>query len=375
MKNKKETAPWELFSFGSKKTRFSLEDQQYMAKALGLAAKALGNASPDPVVGAIIVKNGKILSTGYHGSFASAHAETWAIQKAPKNIKGATLYVTLEPCSHFGNNPPCCTTIINAQIKRVVVAMVDPNPLVNGQGIKNLRDAGIQVDIGLMEKEAKRLNEFFIKYITKRVPFVILKSALSLDGRMAARSGDSKWISSPESRKYGHYLRSICDAVLVGVNTVIHDNPDLTPRLVKKKQPIIRVVVDALGRTPLSSHVCETKKAPTIIAVSSRCPEKNIRALEKKGCQVLSVESKSGRIDLPTLMEELGKLGISSLLIEGGQTVAQNALERGIVDKVSFAFAPKIIDGSNFMKEALSVEEFTFRPSGADLLVEGYLNY
>ena len=380
-----------LFSF--KKETFSAADRSYMTKALELAGQALGISSPDPVVGAVVVKNGKIVGEGFHGAFATPHAETWAIQKARRNAAGATIYVTLEPCCHFGNNPPCCTTIINAGLKRVVVAMSDPNPLVNGKGVAELRAAGIRVDVGLMEVEAKKQNEAFIKFITKKIPFVTLKSALSMDGKIAAYPRDSKWITSKESRVYAHYLRSINDATMVGVGTVLQDNPDLTPRLapnwleksgkVKVSRPKTRIVIDPLGKTPLSAKVCRTKKNPTIIVVSKKCPADRIRALEKKGCQIMVGSGQGEKVSFSKLMAELGKTGFASILIEGGGNVAASALKDNVVDKVIYIYAPKIIGGKNAVTavegtgvkspaEAWQLKDLSILTLGEDWIVRGY---
>ncbi|MCX5750287.1 MAG: bifunctional diaminohydroxyphosphoribosylaminopyrimidine deaminase/5-amino-6-(5-phosphoribosylamino)uracil reductase RibD [Candidatus Saganbacteria bacterium] len=364
--------------------KFTPEDQKFMLLALGLAKKAEGTTSPDPLVGAILVKDGEVISTGYHDKVATPHAETWAIKKAGKKAKGSTLYINLEPCCHYGNNPPCTTNIINAGIKKVVAAMQDPNPLVNGQGFKILKDAGIEVKQGLFEKEAQRLNEVFLKYITTGIPFIVIKVAATLDGKIVTAKGSSHWIAGPESLKQAHHLRNVYDAILVGINTVLNDDPTLNVRLVKKVKNPIRIVLDSYGKTPINSNILNTSIAPTIMAISKQCPAKKVRAFEKKGVEVIVVPAKNGKLDLKTLFRELGKRQITSILIEGGGEVNASILETGLADKVLFFIAPKIVGGREAktavegtgiakLTDAWQIHDMSVTKTGGDLLVEGYL--
>ena len=355
-----------------------------MRRALALAASQRGKTSPDPMVGAVIVKNGKIISDGFHGAVTTPHAESWAIEKASVKAKGATLYVNLEPCCHYGNNPPCTDNIIRAGIKKVISAMPDPNPLVKGKGLKILKDAGVKVEVCLLEEEAKKLNEFFIKYITTRIPFVILKVATTLDGKIATKTGDSRWISSLESRHYTHNLRNHVDAILVGINTVLRDDPLLTVRHAKKIKNPIRLVLDAKCRIPLSAKLLNTKEAPVIIVTSRSAKKSKLVSLEKRGAEVLMVKAKNGKIDLKALLKILGKRNITSLLIEGGSAVFTSALEAKIVDKIVAFVAPKLSGGREAktwfegngianMKKSLQFKNVSYRMIGKDMLVEGYL--
>lgn len=366
--------------------KFSKEDIKFMKKAIETATTAVGKASPDPLVGAVIVKNGKIISTGYHERMATPHAETWAISKAGKRAKGATLYVNLEPCCHFGNTPPCTDYIISSGIKKVVAAIEDPNPLVHGKGFKQLKNNGIKVVSGVLAKEARKLNEAFIKYIKTKTPFVILKSAESLDGKIATPKGESRWITSLEARKYVHHIRNTVDAIMVGIGTVKKDDPELSVRLVKKIKNPIRIVIDPKAMTPLSAKVLKTKSARTIIVTLKSANHRRIAKLEKKCVQVLVARSNKGMIDLSSLLVELGKMQITSLLIEGGSEIAASALEQKIVDKIVYCIAPKIIGGRsspspvggsgiNKINKAIKLKDLEFKKVGADLLIEAYPQY
>lgn len=365
------------------------EDIKYMHEVLKLAESVRGRTSPDPMVGALLVKGGKILSTGYHAEVSTPHAEAWAIEKAGDSAKGATLYLNLEPCCHFGNNPPCTEKIINAGIKKVVSAMEDPNPLVSGKGFEELREAGIIVEFGILEEEAKKLNEVFIKHITIRRPFVIMKGAMTLDGKIATRTGESFWITGIEARRYSHYLRSIVDAVIVGVGTVIRDDPQLTVRDIKKPTEInvknpVRIILDSHCRTPLNSRVLKVDEAKTIIVTSPDAPGEKVKKIKEKGAEVLSVEERDGLVNLPVLMEELGKRNITSVLIEGGGRVNASAIISGVVDKVIFIVAPKIIGGEKaptpvegpgieLLSEAIKLKDLKIERLGEDILIEGYI--
>lgn len=360
------------------------QDIKFMKKALAIAGAVIGTVSPDPAVGAVLVKNGKIISTGFHDQHKTPHAEAFAIKKAGKKAKGADLYINLEPCCHYGNNPPCTDTIIKAGIKRVYVSMKDPNPLVNGKGFRKLEKAGIEVIKGLLETEAEKLNEFFIKHITTRRPFVILKTAMSLDGKTATRQGESKWITGIDSRKFVHKLRSHVDAVMVGIGTVLKDDPLLTSRYTKYQKQPLRIILDSKARTPLSSKVVKDGSARTLIAVTEAAPSKNIAALEKAGCKIIRTKSANGLVDLKDLMKILGKMNISSIMIEGGASTAGSAIENGIVDKITLFIAPKIIGGKDsvpaiggkgisLLKNAVKISNIGVKNIGEDIIIEGYI--
>jgi diaminohydroxyphosphoribosylaminopyrimidine deaminase/5-amino-6-(5-phosphoribosylamino)uracil reductase len=360
-------------------------DEKYMRMALRLAEKARGRTSPNPMVGAVIVKEGKVISRGWHKKAGEPHAEAIALRKAGASAKGATLYLTLEPCSHTGKRtPPCSPLVIQSGVKRVAVAMIDPNPRVSGGGVKALRFAGIRVETGLLEAEAKKLNEAFIKHVTRRIPFVTLKIAQTLDGKIATASGESKWITGEEARKEGHKLRDINDAILVGINTVLKDDPSLTTRIPKGRDPI-RVVVDSALRIPLNAKVLTRKSAAkTIIATLASAPKRKIRKLQDAGAEIIAVKSTQGRVDLGDLMKKLGKMDIMSILIEGGAEVNASALKSGIVDKIVMFISPMLMAGKDALcsiggaspvrlSQAIKLRGITSRFVGQDLMVEGYI--
>ncbi|GAB6167948.1 bifunctional diaminohydroxyphosphoribosylaminopyrimidine deaminase/5-amino-6-(5-phosphoribosylamino)uracil reductase RibD [Clostridium carnis] len=359
-------------------------DKGYMKMALELAKKGRGRVNPNPMVGAIIVKNEKVIGVGYHEEYGKAHAEVNAINNAVYDVKGATLYVTLEPCSHYGKTPPCVEKIIENKIKRVVIGMVDPNPLVSGNGVKKLKQAGVEVVIGVLEDECKKLNEVFIKYITYKKPFVILKTAMSLDGKIATSLGESKWITGEESREKVHRLRNEVLGIMVGIDTVIKDNPQLTCRLKEGKSPT-RIIVDSKLRIPMESKVLEDiSNVKTIIATTESADKNKLVKLEALGAKVLTIKSKNNKVDLNDLMIKLGHLKIDSILLEGGAKLNFSALESGIVDKVQFYISPKIIGGTGsktpvggngieLLKDAYKVKDITLRTIGEDILIEGYI--
>lgn len=357
-----------------------------MRMAIKLALKAQGKTSPNPLVGAVIVKSGEIIGRGFHHQAGGPHAEINALNEAGSKAKGAELYLNLEPCSHFGKTPPCVDTIIERKIRKVFVGMVDPNPLVSGNGIKKLKKAGIEVVTGILEAECRRINEVFIKYITTGRPFVILKTAASLDGRIAAESGDSQWITNEKSREYAHRVRNMVDAVLVGIGTVKKDDPLLTCRLKNRKgRDPIRIIVDSSLSISLNARVLNLDSpSPTIIAITPEAPLKKRAAIEKTGARILEVPSIK-QVDLRLLMKALGKEGITSVLIEGGSAINTSALESGVVDKVLFFYAPKIIGGTRApqmvggkgivkMKDALALHAITISRFGDDVMIEGYIN-
>lgn len=347
-----------------------MEDEFYMKRCLRLARRGMGRVNPNPMVGAVLVKDGEILAQGYHKGPGAPHAEILAIRRASHKLRGSTLYLNLEPCVHFGRTPPCLPSIIEAEIARAVIGMVDPNPVVNGKGIEGLRKAGIEVRVGVLEREARLLNEVYIKYITTHLPFVILKLAMGLDGRITREAG--QWITGMASKKVSHSLRAQTDAILVGVETVITDDPLLTTRLVKGKDPI-RVILDSGARVPLKAKVVGPK---AIIATTKRAPHNKIEELEKRGLKVLILKEKEGMVDLGDLLERLGRLGIASILVEGGGRVASSFLKEGLVDKVLFFISPKIL-GERGMGLSLPLVEFrdtSYRRVGEDILFTGYVH-
>lgn len=354
-----------------------------MKIALELAAKGCGNVCPNPMVGAVIVKNDKIIGQGYHKKCGDFHAEVNAFNNATEDVRGATMYVTLEPCSHQGKTPPCADKIIEKGISKVVIGSLDPNPLVSGKGVKKLLDAGIEVEVGVLKNECLKLNEVFMKYIVSKEPFVVLKAAMSLDGKIATSSGESKWITGEEARKNVHRLRSNLSAIMVGVNTVIKDDPELTSRIENGINPV-RIIVDSNLRTPSDSKIIKTAdKVKTIIATVSD-DSKKAEVYTKAGVNIIKVKKKNKRVDLKELMIKLGQQNIDSILLEGGSELNFSALEQGIVDKVQFYIAPKIIGGINAkgpvggigiakLSEAYKIENIVAQKIGDDILIEGYI--
>jgi diaminohydroxyphosphoribosylaminopyrimidine deaminase / 5-amino-6-(5-phosphoribosylamino)uracil reductase len=362
---------------------WSVQDRRYLRLAYRLARKGAGRTSPNPMVGAVLVRSGKIVGAGYHRVAGSDHAEIVALKQAGAKAQGATLYITLEPCSHYGRTPPCADALIRAGIKNVVAAMSDPNPRVAGRGFKKLRRAGIVVRTGLMEAECRTMLEAFSKFITQRIPFVTLKLAATLDGKIATASGDSRWISGPRSRALVHRWRNETDAVLVGAATVKADDPRLTCRIAGGRNPY-RVVLDSRLKIPLTAQLLRHKDAGrTIIATTVRAPAAKIRAVEALGARVWRLTARENRVAWRPLLKMLAAEGIVSVLIEGGATVAASALTYGVVDKVQFFFAPKIIGGDGRMMigglaigkmaHAISLKNIALSRVGEDLLVSAYL--
>lgn len=352
-----------------------------MARALRLARKGIGRTSPNPAVGAVIVKNGRIIAKGWHKKAGLPHAEMEAISKSKEPLLGATLYVTLEPCCHHGRTPPCTKAIIGAGITRVAAAMEDPNPLVSGRGIRQLRDAGIRVDVGVLGEQARKMNEPFLKYITTGMPFATSKIAMTLDGKIATRTGDSKWITCAESRAYSHSLRGRHDAVLVGVGTVLKDNPRLTAREKGKPERFpARIIADSRLRTPPDSQALSLP-GRTIIATTKFADGKKRKELEQKGAIVLEVPDRGGRVDMKKLFRELGKLGITSVLVEGGSEINRSVLEGRLADRLLFFISPAIMGGQGSVPAfggkgpkrisgLKNLDIVSKRKIGADLLIE-----
>jgi diaminohydroxyphosphoribosylaminopyrimidine deaminase / 5-amino-6-(5-phosphoribosylamino)uracil reductase len=322
-----------------------VNDRDYMALAINLASATEGQTSPNPKVGAVLVKDGRIIGMGAHLKAGEPHAEVHAIKMAGEKAVGATLYVTLEPCSHFGKTPPCSNLVIESGIKKVFVASIDPNPLVGGAGVKKMLDAGIEVEVGLMEKEAKALNKVFFHYISTGLPYVTLKSATSLDGKIATVTGESKWITGEEARKDVHHFRHVNDAILVGVNTVIKDNPSLTTRLDSGGKNPIRVILDTTLRTPLDSKIVNDQAAETIIVTGADVePERGRRFLEQ-GIEIIKLET--AKIGILDMLKKLGDRGITSLYVEGGAEVHGSFLKEKAFQQVVTYIAPKLLGGKN----------------------------
>jgi diaminohydroxyphosphoribosylaminopyrimidine deaminase / 5-amino-6-(5-phosphoribosylamino)uracil reductase len=361
-------------------------DIKYMQRALELAKKGAGYTNPNPLVGAVIVKDGRIIGEGYHKVYGSHHAEVNAFLNATEDVRGATMYVTLEPCSHYGKTPPCAKAIVEKGIKKVVVGLKDPNPLVAGKGVKILEEAGVEVVTGILEEEGRKLNEIFLKYITTKLPFCIMKTAMTLDGKIATHTNASKWITGELSRKYVHELRHRVAGIMVGIGTVLADDPSLTTRLEDGSgSDPTRIIVDSSARIPLEAKVLNLKSdKKTIIAVTEKADKAKLGALEEKGAEIIQTPSKNGKVDLSLLMKELGERKIDSILLEGGSDLNYSALEEGVVDKVNAFIAPKIIGGNTAktpvggqgkasMQEAINLKGIDIYRFRDDIMIEGYI--
>ena len=361
-------------------------DEKFMKLALSLAEKGRGYVNPNPLVGAVIVKDGKVIGEGYHTAFGKPHAEIEAINSATEDIKGATMYVTLEPCCHQGKTPPCTEAIIKNQLARVVVATTDPNPLVSGSGIEKLKQSNIEITVGVLEEMAKIQNEVFIHYMTTNLPFAILKYAMSLDGKIACHTGDSKWITSEKSRTDVHRLRSSVSAVVTGIGTILSDDASLNVRLIdsKGREPH-RIVVDSAARISLDAKILNLdSKSDTYIAVTEAASDEKLRKLEDYGAKIIMTKSKDGKVDLEELWKELGFLGMDSILIEAGEQLNAALLEAKLVNKIRAYIAPKIIGGTNAkspiggygatnMSEVINLKSMNVTHIENDFVVEGYV--
>jgi diaminohydroxyphosphoribosylaminopyrimidine deaminase / 5-amino-6-(5-phosphoribosylamino)uracil reductase len=351
-----------------------------MRQAVVLARRGVGKTSPNPAVGCVIVRDGAVVGRGWHKKAGTPHAEVHALNEAGELAAGADVYVTLEPCAHFGKTPPCAKALIAAKVARVFVAMVDPNPLVAGGGIRMLREAGIEVQTGLLEEACRELNRPFIKWIQTKLPYVILKSAVTLDGKTATSNGDSKWITSDRSRREVHRLRGRVDAIMVGVGTVLKDDPLLTCRVPGGKDPL-RVVVDSTLRIPLHAAILSVKSSAGTLIASCSADQARIEAVTSRGAEILGCHENNGRVDLADLFRELGARGVQSVLLEGGSHLAGAALRAGLIDKCMIFLAPKLVGGGGFglfsgdgvglMEDAIKLEGMTVKRVGVDLLVEG----
>lgn len=357
-----------------------MNDYEYMRMALQLAEKGVGWVAPNPMVGAVIVKDGRIIGKGYHEKYGLAHAERNALAACKEDPRGATMYVNLEPCCHHGKQPPCVDAILEAGISHVLVGSADPNPMVSGKGVRILREHGVRVTENVMKEECDRLNQVFLHYIQTKRPYVVMKYAMTMDGKIAAYTGASKWITGKEARRHVHQQRHRYRAILVGVGTVLADDPLLTCRIEGGRNPI-RVVCDSHLRMPLSSQLAATaKQVLTVIATCCTDREK-YTAYEKVGCRILTVPQKDGHVDLQILMQKLGQQKIDSVLIEGGGTLNWSALESGIVQKVQAYLAPKLlggqqaktpVGGAGFLSpsESVILKNSAITPLGEDFLIE-----
>jgi len=354
--------------------RYLNQDERFMAQAIKLALKAEGKTSPNPMVGCVIVKNGHIVGEGYHHKAGEPHAEILALEEAGEKANGATLYVTLEPCCIFGRTPPCTQAIINNKIRRVVVGVIDPNPKINGRGLAVLKNAGISISSGIMKNECADLIKPYAKYITTGMPFVTIKYAQSLDGRLATKTGSSQWISSAATLKYSHQLRAQSDAVLIGAATANHDNPRLTVRLVKGNNPL-RVVLTKTGKLKKNLHLLNDKKARTVIITSSP-------AKFPKNCEIIRLSAKENSIDIKAVLVELGKMGVVNLLVEGGAATITGFLKSKLADRIIVVVAPIIIgDGINAIgnlnvktiNQSLKLMKVDSKRIGDDCLIVGDL--
>ena len=355
------------------------QDEDYMGLALKLALKARGKTSPNPLVGALVVKAGKIIGRGFHAKAGFAHAEIVALDEAGKKAKGATLYVTLEPCAHTGRTPPCIDRIIGSGIKEVVVGMIDPNPLNNGKGVTLLKQSNVKVRVGVLGERLKEINESFIKYITTRIPFITVKVAESLDGRIATRTGDSKWITSDKSRAFAHRMRKDYDAIMVGVNTVLRDNPSLNAWFSQKK--LIKIIVDSNLSISENSNIFAGDSQVIIITLPSRPGQEteNRKSLAAKA-RILEVKEKAGQINLRDALKRLAQLQISNIIVEGGGTLIGSLFDERLVDKILFFISPKIIGGKDAVSsvmgngvkridQSIKLQDLKIRRFGEDLLV------
>jgi len=354
-------------------------DEKYMRQALGLARRGLGKTSPNPMVGAVIVKGGRVIGEGYHRYFGGNHAEVDAINNATEDVSGATMYVTLEPCCHYGKTPPCVEAVIRSNIGRVVIGTLDPYPEMRGKSREILQQHGIESSVGVLEEECRALNEVYLKYTTTGIPFVTVKFAQTLDGRIAA-AGSSRWISSPESRKLAHRLRTHHDAILVGLGTVLADDPELTVRLARGRNPT-RIILDSRLRIPLEARVlADQPAARTLVAATPAADKEKLAALRKMGIEVVTVPPDAqGKVDVRELLKILAQRQVSSVLVEGGAETITSFLRLGLADKLVVFIAPKILGkGTDSVGElnitdisrALKLSFERVYRSGEDIVVE-----
>lgn len=361
-----------------------IDDEQYMQRALDLSVNGLGHTRPNPMVGAVLVKDGRIIGEGWHEHFGGPHAEVNAFAACSEDPEGATLYVTLEPCAHYGKTPPCCDLVISKKVARVVCAMEDPNPLVAGKGIQKMREAGISVTTGVLELEARKVNEVFLKYITEKKPFVLYKAAMSFDGKTACHTGESQWISTKVSREQSHILRGAYAGIMVGAGTVAIDNPKLTARFAGFNDPA-RIIVDGKLSVSPEANVFKLPGRVIVITTTAASEEKK-KVLQDMGVEIIISDGDTpDEVDLSAAMTGLGLKGIDSILLEGGATLAASAFKADIVDKIRIYMGPMIIGGKEapgliggqgaaHLSEAVVLKDIHTELSGADLVVEAYVD-
>lgn len=357
-------------------------DEKYMRLAMQLAGNAIGRTSPNPLVGAVIVKDNRVVGCGWHRKAGTPHAEVHALNQAGELAQGADVYVTLEPCAHYGKTPPCAKALVEAKVKNVYGGLLDVNPKVAGKGFKILEDAGIHVEYGFLQDELRKQNEVFFKWIEHKKPFVVLKAAMTLDGKIATATGQSKWITNETSRAYGYKLRDIYDGIMVGINTVIEDNPMLTARVDGGKNPI-RIVVDSSLRIDINANVVQDKSAKTIVATTDKADKDKILKLQAQDVDVIVVDKdKNDKVDIEKLLDILGQQNICSILVEGGATLSGSFVAKKLVDKVYFFIAPKIIGGKEAktpvagtgilnLQEALALKDIQIEKLEEDILIIG----
>lgn len=362
-------------------------DEKYMRLAMQLAGNAIGRTSPNPLVGAVIVKDNRVVGCGWHRKAGTSHAEVHALNQAGELAQGADVYVTLEPCAHYGKTPPCAKALVEAKVKNVYGGLLDVNPKVAGKGFKILEDAGIHVEYGFLQDELRKQNEVFFKWIEHKKPFVVLKAAMTLDGKIATATGQSKWITNETSRAYGYKLRDIYDGIMVGINTVIEDNPMLTSRVDGGKNPI-RIVVDSSLKIDINANVVQDKSAKTIIATTDKANKDKILKLQAQDVDVIVVDKdENDKVDIEKLLDILGQQNIGqqnicSILVEGGATLSGSFVAKKLVDKVYFFIAPKIIGGKEAktpvagtgilnLQEALALKDIQIEKLEEDVLIIG----
>lgn len=357
-------------------------DEKYMRLAMQLAGNAIGRTSPNPLVGAVIVKDNRVVGCGWHRKAGTPHAEVHALNQAGELAQGADVYVTLEPCAHYGKTPPCAKALVEAKVKNVYGGLLDVNPKVAGKGFKILEDAGIHVEYGFLQDELRKQNEVFFKWIEHKKPFIVLKAAMTLDGKIATATGQSKWITNETSRAYGYKLRDIYDGIMVGINTVIEDNPMLTARVDGGKNPI-RIVVDSSLKIDINANVVQDKSAKTIIATTDKANKDKILKLQAQNVDVIVVDKdENDKVDIEKLLNILGQQNICSILVEGGATLSGSFVAKKLVDKVYFFIAPKIVGGKEAktpvagtgilnLQEALALKDIQIEKLEEDILIIG----
>ena len=357
-------------------------DEKHMRLAMQLAGNAIGRTSPNPLVGAVIVKDNRVVGCGWHRKAGTPHAEVHALNQAGELAQGADVYVTLEPCAHYGKTPPCAKALVEAKVKNVYGGLLDVNPKVAGKGFKILEDAGIHVEYGFLQDELRKQNEVFFKWIEHKKPFVVLKAAMTLDGKIATATGQSKWITNETSRAYGYKLRDIYDGIMVGINTVIEDNPMLTARVDGGKNPI-RIVVDSSLKIDINANVVQDKSAKTIVATTDKADKDKILKLQAQDVDVIVVDKdENDKVDIEKLLDILGQQNICSILVEGGATLSGSFVAKKLVDKVYFFIAPKIVGGKEAktpvagtgilnLQEALALKDIQIEKLEEDILIIG----